>query len=301
MTNPSVPDVVTIGDVMLDVTVVSSALARGGDVHGNVRLHPGGSAANAAVWAAAAGATARVHGRVGDDIAGRLLVEALRERGVVPAIVVQPGARTGAMLVVTETGERSMVADRGANAGLALEDLPATVEAGAVLVSGYTLFDPRTEPVALAALARARAAHVAIDAASWPLVVRFGRDCFVESTRLATVLFANEREAAALAGPDISAEEAVRRLAGAYRMAVVKLGARGALLATGDVVIHQASPAVEELDATGAGDAFDGTFLAALVAGASPEEALQRACAAGARAAASAARWPEVQSAWTAM
>ena len=58
-------DVIVVGDVMLDVTVDSPALASGGDVHGTVLARPGGGGANAAVWAAAAGARVRFHGRVG--------------------------------------------------------------------------------------------------------------------------------------------------------------------------------------------------------------------------------------------
>ncbi len=46
-------------------------------------------------------------------------------------------------------------------------------------------------------------------------------------------------------------------------------------------------------DPTGAGDAFDGVFLAAAARGASPAEALRRASAAGARVVQSLETWPE--------
>jgi sugar/nucleoside kinase (ribokinase family) len=65
-------DVVTIGDVMVDVRVEADALEEGGDVHGRVMIRAGGSASNAAVWAAEAGARVRVHGRIGSDVAGAL-------------------------------------------------------------------------------------------------------------------------------------------------------------------------------------------------------------------------------------
>jgi sugar/nucleoside kinase (ribokinase family) len=136
------PDLIVVGDVMVDVGVAAGELARGGDIHGEVRLRPGGSAANAAVWAASAGARVRLYGRVGDDLPGRMLARALEERGVEPALVVDPSQRTGAVLSVREPGERSMVADRGANARLSPEDLPDRLQAAAVLVSGYLLFHP---------------------------------------------------------------------------------------------------------------------------------------------------------------
>ena len=112
-------DLICVGDVMLDVRVDAGQLARGGDVHGHVRVRPGGTSANAAVWATWSGADAGVSGAVGDDVAGRLLLDSLRLRSVdVSTIRSIPGAPTGTMLVVHEAGERSMVADRGANARL---------------------------------------------------------------------------------------------------------------------------------------------------------------------------------------
>jgi sugar/nucleoside kinase (ribokinase family) len=284
------PDLIVVGDVMLDVTVDSPALASGGDVHGTVLARPGGGGANAAVWAAAAGARVRFHGRVGEDATGRVLADALRERGVEAALTTDGEARTGTMLIARLAGERSMVADRGANARMTADDLPEVLEARAVLVSGYLLFHPSSEPAGVAALARSRAGHVAIEASSWPLVEAYGADRFFEATAAATVLLANEAEAQALTGLDT--ESAAGALAHRYAMACVKLGPAGALLATGGQLLRASAPPVEERDATGAGDAFDGTFLAALARGSSLDEALDAGCRAGAAAASSDDPWP---------
>jgi sugar/nucleoside kinase (ribokinase family) len=275
---------------MIDVRVDAGALASGGDVHGRVLVQTGGSSANAAVWAAHAGGTARVHGRVGSDLAGRLLTEALRERGVDPALTADRDAPTGTMLVVHEAGERSMVADRGANARLVAEDLPAVLEAEAVLISGYLLLQEPTVATALAALERASAPVVAVDAASWPLVEAFGSDRFFEATARATALMANEREAAALCR--VRASDAALALGERYRIAAVKQGDRGATLVFDGRIIRRNAEAVAEVDPTGAGDAFDGVLLLGLARGNDPEEALDRACRAGAKVAASAGTWP---------
>jgi sugar/nucleoside kinase (ribokinase family) len=261
-------------------------------VHGNVLARPGGGGANVAVWAASAGARVRFHGRVGDDATGRVLADSLRERGVETALVVDPDVRTGTMFVARLEGERSMVSDRGANARVSADDLPEELEAGAVFVSGYLLYHPSSEPAGIAALGRAKAEHVAIEASSWPLVEAYGADPFLESTAAATILLANEAEARALTGLDT--EAAAGALARRYRMACVKLGPAGALLVADGCLVRSASPAVDERDTTGAGDAFDGAFLAALVRGASPVDALEAGCAAGARAAASDDPWPSL-------
>ena len=195
------------------------------------------------------------------------------------------------MLVVHEPGERSMAADRGANARLVPGDLPPTVEAGAVLVSGYLLLQDPGHDAALAALERSTAAFVGVDAASWPLVEAFGAGRFFDGTQRASAVFANEREAEALTslrGVDAAAELGER-----YRLAAVKMDRRGAALCVdGEVTVAPAEP-VDEADPTGAGDAFDGVLLAMLVSGATPAEALALACHAGALVAASQQTWPD--------
>lgn len=284
------PDVLVVGDVMLDVSVEAPALARGGDVHGRVRLRPGGAGANAAVWAVRAGVRVRLHGRVGDDVPGAMLREGLERRGVHVALAVDPSVGTGAMLVVSETAERSMVSDPGANARLGPEDLPAELDAGCLLVSGYVLFRPGSEPAARAALHRARAKHVAVDAASWPLLEAFGPRRFLDATSGADLVLANEREAEILT--EAKGEEAARRLGDRFPAAVVKLGPSGAVVVSGGEVLPVPPATARAVDPTGAGDAFDGTLLAGLAGGASLLDAVSRACEAGAEATTVEGAWP---------
>jgi sugar/nucleoside kinase (ribokinase family) len=285
-----VTDVVVVGDVMLDVVAESAALARGGDVHGRVRVHPGGGATNAAVWAAASGASVELYGRVGDDVPGRMIREAVSERGVRPMLAVDPLEPTGTMLVVLEDGERSMVADRGANARLSVDDVPDVLEAGAVLVSGYILFHQGSEAAALAALERARTPNVAVDAASWPLIEAYGVERFFEATAHATILLSNEREAEVLAGGQEFANLTER-----YSIVYVKRGRDGSMVFERDgethVITGSAAP-TEDADTTGAGDAFDGALLAALVHGATPMEAAIEGMVAGGKRVMSGMRWP---------
>jgi sugar/nucleoside kinase (ribokinase family) len=271
---------------MIDVSVQAGALASGGDVHGDVRIRPGGGAANAAVWAAAEGALVTLVGRVGDDAMGRMLSEALRERGVETALAVDAQARTGTMLVVRQANERSMVADRGANACLRADDLPKDMTADAVLVSGYLLFAEGSEAAALAALERADAPIVAVEASSWPLLQAYGPERFLAVTSRASLLLANEREAEVLFGP-------ARQMDRGLRVAI-KRGPKGALLVGWGKALDVPAPSASEaVDPTGAGDAFDGVLIAALAAGLSIELALERAVAAGSRVAANHDTWPE--------
>jgi ribokinase len=284
-------DLVCVGDVMLDIRVDAGTLERGGDVHGRVVLQPGGTSANAAVWGNWAGASTRVLGRVGNDLQGRAVLAALDERGIDVPLIVDLEAPTGTMLVVHEPAERSMVADRGANSRLVPDDLPSVIDAGAVLVSGYLLLQEPSHDTALAALERAEADLVGVDAASWPLVDAFGADRFLDETSSATAVLANDRESQALTGR--SGVEAAAALGERYRVAAVKMDRRGAALCCDGAVISAPAEPVHEVDPTGAGDAFDGVLLAMLARGATPDRALGRACHAGALVAASAQAWPD--------
>ena len=127
-------DLVAVGDVMLDGALPAPVPGR--RVHGTIELRPGGSAANAALAAARLGARAAVVGRIGADAAGRLVADELAAAGVEVLLARDEAAPTGCVVVL---GGSDVVAGPGASALLAPEDVPVPLEAGAVLVSGYSL------------------------------------------------------------------------------------------------------------------------------------------------------------------
>ena len=90
---------------------------------------------------------------------------------------------------------------------------------------------------------------------------------------------------------------AIPRSASARRYASARSGTTVAisipsLIADGRLVAADRE-VIEEVEPTGAGDAFDGVLLSSLARGRAPEEALARACHAGALVAASHSTWPE--------
>ena len=270
-------DLIAVGDVMLDGAL--PAPVPGKRVHGGIELRAGGSAVNAAGAAARLGASAAVVGRVGTDAAGKLVGNSLAAQGVEALLALDPDAPTGSVIVV---GGTSIVADPGASARLAPADLPASLAASAVLVSGYTLLQRGPEPAARAALERAEATWLAVDAASARLVTSFGADRFLEATSAAGVLLANAEEAQALTG--LEAEDAALALARHFDLVCVKLGSAGALAATADDVVRAPVQAIDRTNTLGAGDAFAGGLLVALVRGFALPEALRAGCDAAAEA-----------------
>jgi sugar/nucleoside kinase (ribokinase family) len=280
---------------MVDVAVEASALARGGDVVGAVRLGPGGSAANVAAWAVAGGGRARLVAGRGDDLAGRLLAGALEERGIGLCPAGPVAGASGAMLVVTEAGERTFVADPGANLHLAEGDVAAGLEgAGAVFVSGYPLLrqPARVAAMAAAGLAGRTGVPAVVDAASWPLLTGGAGEPVLAAAALAGTLLANRDEAAALAGPRDPAA-AGSRLAARVGTVVVKCGAAGVVVCDGDRPPRPVpAPATTVVDVTGAGDAFAAGYLLARAGGADPAEAAQAGAGLAATAVATRGAWP---------
>ena len=192
---------VAVGDVMVDVT------ASGVGHAARISLAPGGSAVNAAIWAAAAGADATVVGRVGDDLGGRALRTALEERGIRSDFSVDLEAATGTFLVV----DGEIRADRGANACFSPDDLPDRLEADVVLVSGY--LPGRT---VAKALERAEGTWLALAPALLdPLPPG------------ANAILVDDVEARRITGS--APEEAARILGESYRLACVTCGADGAV------------------------------------------------------------------------
>lgn len=273
------------GDLLEDVVVLlDEAPRRGADARARIVRRPGGSATNVACTAAGLGAVVRLVTAVGDDPLGRRLVADVAAAGV--EVRARSGGRTGTVVVVVEPGgQRTMYPDRAAAAGLRLERADL---AGLRLlhVTGYGLLPPSsgdddgTGPEAgggllddLVALAPPR---LSVDVSSTQVIEQAGAALQELLTRVGPlVVFANEDEADALGWRPgrVPVDGTV----------VIKRGPRPALVTTGRSV-HSipAEPVGEIGDTTGAGDAFAGGYLVAVLAGSDPVDAVR----AGHRAAA---------------
>ena len=92
-----------------------------------------------------------------------------------------------------------------------------------------------------------------------------------------TCLFSNHSEARAFTGSQTASDAAVA-LAAFAACAVVTAGADGAWIASGMDAIHVPAAQPDVLvDTIGAGDSFEGAFLAAFYSGAPPAEAARHA------------------------
>jgi sugar/nucleoside kinase (ribokinase family) len=284
------PRILTMGDLMVDVTVALSAeIARATDTSAQIRTGWGGSAANVAAWLAAIDVSAAFLGRVGADSFGQAAADALRAAGVAVYADTDPDRPTGTCVVLVHPdGERSMLPDAGANAGLRPEHLGAEpfARTSHLHLSAYTLFNIDSRAAGLAAQHRAHEVGMtlSVDAASAAPLITAGVDNFLSWTSGADLLFANLDEAVAMTGAS-DPHAAAEGLTGHYPEVVVKLGAAGAMWAGNDAgQVRVEGTAVEVVDTTGAGDAFAAGFLSARLLDDDPKAALEAGTALAARA-----------------
>lgn len=276
--------IVVVGDAGLDVVARHSGpIVHGGDSRASVTIEPGGAGANTAVWLAACGAAPTLVARVGADSAGRQVHAELTSSGVRCAFAVDPEKATCCVVVlVDETGQRTMLPDRGANARFSPADLDPGLLAGArhLHLSGYVLLDATSRPAGLAVLRAAREAGLStsVDPQSAALIY----PGFLDDVRGVDLLLPNAEELAALTG-SASPGSAVALLDVVGAVALTS-GASGASWVDRDGVVSVAALPVDCVDSTGAGDAFDAGLLAAWLAGGSRHDALVGGVTAAARA-----------------
>ncbi|MFJ9925361.1 carbohydrate kinase family protein [Streptomyces misionensis] len=281
-----------VGDVVTDVVARHRGpLAAGTDTAAVIRTLPGGAGANVACWAARSGCPdVRLLGRVGADSAVWHERELLAA-GVRPLLVTDPQAATGTVVCLVDAGaaaERTFLTDSGASLRLEPADWSDALldGVGRLHLSGYLLFTESSRALARTALAaaRARGVPVSMDPASAGFLARLGVERFLAFARGLDALLPSRDEACLLTGLPEPADAAAR-LSEIVPLVVIKEGAEGALVAgAGGAPVRVPAVPATPRDTTGAGDAFTGAFLAALLAGMDPEEAAARGCRAGAEA-----------------
>lgn len=244
----------------------------------------GGKGANQAAAAARLGAETHFLGCVGKDDAGQLAREALASAGVALRLVETEAAPTGhAAVLVDEGGENLIAVHLGANEHLE----PAHLEAEAETLAGAQVYVTQLEvpnEVVEATRQMADAAEAISILNAAPARIE-AKDVFrgfdvVVLNRLEAEMFS---EVGIQAMTDVfAALRAVKDLGA--RSAIVTLGEAGAAILHDGETKHLSVPAVEAVDATGAGDAFVGALAVFLAKGMEFEDAALKACLYGALA-----------------
>jgi 2-dehydro-3-deoxygluconokinase len=159
-------------------------------------------------------------------------------------------------------------------------DMPEAYIAGAKILHVSAISDSACDAV-FAAIEMARRHEVLVSYDSnlrrnlWPL--SRARAVTHEAMRLCDIALPSIDDSRELTGLSAADDIADFYLAAGARVVALKCGAEGALVATPTTRRQVAPYPVTPIDSTGAGDAFDGAFLAAYLTVADPFAAAERA------------------------
>jgi ribokinase len=278
--------ITVVGSLNMDFVVQVERLPLPGEtvLGGGFATIPGGKGANQACAAGRLGGRVRMVGRVGDDVFGKQLRESLEAAGIdTTAVLVTRATPSGVALIFVQAGgQNQIVVASGANGRLAPDDLARALDAGAGGFLLLQLESPLETVERAAALGRKHGMTVVLDPAParpLPDALLANVDCLTPNESEAMVLLDRSQGTVSLA----EAPEVARALrARGPRHVILKLGEKGAFLDDGKGGRHFPGLKVEAVDATAAGDTFNGALAVALAEGRALDAAIRFANAAAA-------------------
>ena len=264
--------ITAIGEILVDMT--QTHVDDNGIPH--FAANPGGAPANVAVVVSRLGGESGFIGCVGDDLYGRMLRETLERNGVcTDGLQVTDRANTTlAIVMVDPTGERSFSfyrkpgADTLIDAAKAIRDTERT---GILHFGSVSLTDPACRDAVVSTVQAAKKAGALISydpnyrASLWE-----HEEAAMLQMRavlpLCDIVKISDEETTLLCGVRDPEEALDKLMSIGVRLAVVTLGAHGAMWRCGELHGRVPGFSVRVADTNGAGDTFFGAFLSRIAA-----------------------------------
>jgi ribokinase len=277
--------IVVIGSFVVGQTIRVPRLPALGEslVGDSFDLGPGGKGSNQAIAARRLGAQVEMLACIGDDLFAGMVEPLYAHEGIATHQIHRlAGAKKGvAFINVLPSGENWITVDPGANLLMTAAHVEAIEEQ--IATSDVVMAQLETATPAVAKAMQLGRKHGVLTVLN-PAPARA-----LPADLLANVdlLTPNQTETRILQGlapddPTPTLELARRLLAVGVKQIVVTQGAQGALIVTPDTLLPVPSATIQAVDVTGAGDCFNAALAVALGEGLSLQEAVQRACYAGA-------------------
>ena len=270
-------DLVGVGLNATDTLIpLTTFPARGSKVeYSSASIMPGGQTATAVIACQQWGLTTRYVGKLGDDDAARIHVDAFARAGVETRLISVAGAPSPQSLIMVDgSGERTVFCRRDERLVLQPEELDrAWIEnARALLIDGHEM--------AAATLAARWAREAGIPVIADLDELYPGIDELIANIDYLIV----SHDFPGRLMNDVQLDQSLRSIAARYgcKLAAATLGVDGVLAFDGERLLHSAAYRVPVADTTGAGDIFHAGFIYALLQGWPLEHKLDFSCAAAA-------------------
>lgn len=262
-------DILVVGELNVDIIVRGDVQPEFGQVEklvDDLSIYAGSSGGIFAASAARMGMRVLYVSRIGDDLFGHFSLDRLKEAGVNTSYIhVDPSIKTGASVALSTGTDRAMLTYLGSIATVSAEDLdPACYELARHLhvVSPFLLTGLRPAMPQMMGDAKRAGMTVSLDT-NWDPQERWELEGFFHHL---DIFLPNEQEVQAIAG-EASLKGAISEMAPRVPFLVVKRGVEGALAVHEGRSVDVPAFPVKALDTTGAGDSFDGGFIAAWLKG----------------------------------
>lgn len=276
--------ILVLGDINLDIIVnLREEINFNTDSESDIHFKGGGSAANFSYWLDHLDQSVRLVAKTGDDFIVNYLKKQFQKTKIDFINLVSRKKDTGRIVILlSETGDRTMVTDRGANVDFFPEDITSDYFEGVehFHLGGYSFFGGRNmEQTAVKTIEKAKENNISIsfDPSSYSGLNSYGPKKILKQTKGVDFCFPNVDEGRALTNKE-NPVEIVRELLNYYKNVVLKLGKNGCYIGN-QKGINKVKQKIKlaEGDTTGAGDAFSAAFIADYINNRNLESAAKRA------------------------
>ena len=260
-------DVVTVGDSVVDILIPVPRFPEGDEdsVPGERMERQLGGASNFLIQASRLGLSVGIIDCVGDDELGRFYMKGLESEGVdVSRIRIRAGLSTAHCIVLVDRrGRHAYIGFEGATRHLTPKEVDHEYVSGSRLlyISGYAVVDSPIREAALRAVEIASESGIPIFFDPGPKLTVIPMETLNRFNSVSRMILLNEREMDLMEDAASIGDAARGLLRKGPEAIILKRGKAGCLICTGSGSMEVPGYRVKAVDTTGAGDAFNASFI----------------------------------------